>query len=135
MGLRQPGTSSSMRYLIDQGWVISREKSKMGKVHQEKIYMLTKPVHEIIEFIAKEKENEATHNLALLQKLRKNFRSYISLTMRFSWQIMRAGIPYPSLLIFSRILSLFITASTCDGCILRTFSNFETASKFRPSLS
>jgi predicted transcriptional regulator len=72
--LRQPEVSLAMRYLMDQRWIRSHESSVERKGRPMKIYELAKPINEIIDCIVNEKKNEATNQLALIQKLRESFR-------------------------------------------------------------
>jgi predicted transcriptional regulator len=72
--LRQPEVSIAMRYLIEQNWITSRESKAESKGRPVKIYVLAKPIQEIMDNIEKEKKKEATTQLALVQKL----RNYIS---------------------------------------------------------
>jgi predicted transcriptional regulator len=72
--MRQPEISMAMKYLMDQGWVRSRESSGESKGRPIKIYELAKPFNEIMDCIENEKKNEANNNLALVQKLRQHLR-------------------------------------------------------------
>jgi predicted transcriptional regulator len=72
--MRQPEISMAMKYLMDQGWVRSRESSGERKGRPIKIYELAKPFNEIMDCIENEKKNEANNNLALVQKLRQHLR-------------------------------------------------------------
>jgi predicted transcriptional regulator len=67
--LRQPEVSMAMKYLMDQGWIKSREDSTSNKGRPMKIYELAKPITGIIDGIKKEKETEAKNQLALIKKL------------------------------------------------------------------
>jgi predicted transcriptional regulator len=69
--MRQPEVSIAMRYLMDQGWIRSRESSGESKGRPMKIYELVKPIPEIMDCIKNEKKNEASIQLALVQKLRE----------------------------------------------------------------
>jgi predicted transcriptional regulator len=68
--LRQPEVSIAMRYLMEQGWIKSRESKAESKGRPVKIYELAKPVNEIMDSIEKAKKKEANHQLQLVQKLR-----------------------------------------------------------------
>jgi predicted transcriptional regulator len=72
--MRQPEISMAMKYLMDQGWVRSRESSGERKGRPIKIYELAKPFNEIMDCIENEKKNEANNKLALVQKLRQHLR-------------------------------------------------------------
>ena len=80
--MRQPEISMAMKYLMDQGWIRSRESSGECKGRPIKIYELAKPFNEIMDCIENEKKNEAKNNLALVQKLRQHLLgSYDKLTI------------------------------------------------------
>ena len=68
--LRQPEVSIAMRFLMDQGWISSRESKAESKGRPVKIYELAKPITDIMDSIEKEKKKEATNQLAMIQKLR-----------------------------------------------------------------
>ena len=70
--MRQPEISMAMKYLMDQGWISSRESSGESKGRPIKIYELAKPFNEIMDCIENEKKNEAKNKLALVQKLRQH---------------------------------------------------------------
>lgn len=72
--MRQPEISMAMKYLMDQGWIRSRESSGESKGRPIKIYELAKPFNEIMDCIENEKKNEANNKLALVQKLRQHLR-------------------------------------------------------------
>jgi predicted transcriptional regulator len=72
--LRQPEVSIAMRYLVEQSWITSRESKAESKGRPVKIYELSRPIHEIMDSIEKEKKKEATNQLALVQKLRDYIR-------------------------------------------------------------
>jgi predicted transcriptional regulator len=63
-----------MRYLMEHGWITSRESKAESKGRPVKIYELAKPINDIMDSIEKEKKKEANHQLQLIQKL----RNYIS---------------------------------------------------------
>jgi predicted transcriptional regulator len=69
-GLRQPEVSTAMRYLMDQGWIRSRESVGECKGRPMKIYEPAKSLQEIMDCIENEKKIEAFNQLALVQKLR-----------------------------------------------------------------
>ena len=80
--MRQPEISMAMKYLMDQGWIRSRESSGESKGRPIKIYELAKPFNEIMDCIENEKKNEAKNKLALVQKLRQHLLgSYDKLTI------------------------------------------------------
>jgi len=68
--LRQPEVSLAMHYLMDQGWISSRESKAENKGRPVKIYELVKPIADIMDNIEKKKMKEATNQLAMIQKLR-----------------------------------------------------------------
>jgi predicted transcriptional regulator len=72
--LRQPEVSIAMRYLMDQGWIRSRESSGESKGRPIKIYELAKPFNEIMDCIENEKKIEANNQLDLVRKLREHLR-------------------------------------------------------------
>jgi predicted transcriptional regulator len=72
--LRQPEVSIAMKYLMDQGWINSRENTSANKGRPMKVYELAKPINEIMDCIEKEKKKEANNQLALLKKLRDYIR-------------------------------------------------------------
>jgi len=63
-----------MKYLMDQGWIRSRESSGESEGRPIKIYDLAKPFNVIMDCIENEKKNEANNKLALVQKLRQHLR-------------------------------------------------------------
>jgi predicted transcriptional regulator len=68
--LRQPEVSIAMRYLMEQGWIKSRESKAKSKGRPVKIYELAKPITEIMDGIEKGKKKEANYQLQMIQKLR-----------------------------------------------------------------
>jgi predicted transcriptional regulator len=70
--MRQPEVSLAMRYLMDQGWIRSRESEGESKGRPMKIYTLAKSIDEIMTCIENEKKIEASNQLALVQKLREH---------------------------------------------------------------
>jgi len=68
-GLRQPEVSLAAKYLIDKGWIKSREDSSPNKGRRKKIYGLAKPVTEIMNTIGMEKREEAKDRLARIRRL------------------------------------------------------------------
>ena len=58
--LRQPEVSIAMHYLMEQGWISSRESKAESKGRPVKIYELAKPITDILDTI--EKENKAKAN-------------------------------------------------------------------------
>src|SRR5208337_1979937 len=68
--LRQPEVSMAMKYLMNQGWIKSREDSSSNKGRPVKVYELAKTITEIMDNIEKKKKKEATNKLALVKKLR-----------------------------------------------------------------
>jgi predicted transcriptional regulator len=73
-GLRQQEGSRAIGYLLDQGWIRSRESSGESKGRPMKIYELAKPIHEIMDCIDNEKKIEVSNQLALVQKVREHLR-------------------------------------------------------------
>jgi predicted transcriptional regulator len=70
--MRQPEISIAVKYLIDQGWIRSRECSGKSKGRPIKIYELAKSIHEIMDYIENERKIEVNNTLALVQKLREH---------------------------------------------------------------
>jgi predicted transcriptional regulator len=68
--MRQPEVSMAMKYLMDQGWIRSRESPSEKKGRPMKVYELAKPITVIMDCIEKEKKNKANNQLALVRKLR-----------------------------------------------------------------
>ncbi len=66
--MRQSEVSIAMKYLMDQGWIKSRE-SPSNKGRPQKVYELAKPITAIIECIENEMKNEVNKQLALIRKL------------------------------------------------------------------
>jgi len=72
--LRQPEVSIAMHDLQNRGWIQSRESKAESKGRPVKIYELARPITEIMGSIEKEKKEEATSQLAMIQKLRDYIR-------------------------------------------------------------
>ena len=72
--MRQPEISLATKYLIDQGWIKSRENPSKYKGRPAKVFELAKPIAVIMRSIEKEKKIKANNQLALIRKL----RNYIS---------------------------------------------------------
>jgi predicted transcriptional regulator len=72
--MRQPEVSVAMRYLMEQGWIKSRECSDKREGRPTKIYELAIPATEIMDRIENVKKTEAKTRLALVQKLRDHLR-------------------------------------------------------------
>ncbi len=72
--LRQPEISLVMGYLSEQSWITSRDSRAESKGRPFKIYRLSRPFHEIMDSLEKEKKNEATRQLILVQKLQYYLR-------------------------------------------------------------
>lgn len=70
--MRQPEVSLAMRYLMEQGWIKSRDSSAESKGRPMKIYELAIPFSEIINRIENEKKNEAKDQLARVRQLRNH---------------------------------------------------------------
>jgi predicted transcriptional regulator len=67
--LRQPEVSIATWYLMERGWISSRENKAESKGRPVKIYKLTKPIAEILDSVEKEKEKDAHNKSALFRKL------------------------------------------------------------------
>jgi predicted transcriptional regulator len=72
--MRQPEVSLAMRYLMEQGWVKSRDSSAETKGRPMKIYELAIPFSEIIDRIESAKKSEAKDQLARVRQLRNHIR-------------------------------------------------------------
>jgi len=72
--MRQPEVSMAMKFLMDQGWIRSRESRSENKGRPMKVYELAKPKTVIVDCIEKEKKNGANNQLALVRKLRDYLR-------------------------------------------------------------
>jgi predicted transcriptional regulator len=70
-GLRQPEVSLAMGYLMDQGWIRSRECKGDHKGRPTKMFTLVKPINEILDYIENEKKIEASNQLGQIQKLQE----------------------------------------------------------------
>jgi predicted transcriptional regulator len=68
--LRQPEVSAAMRYLMEQGWITSREIKAENKGRPIKIYELAKPINKLMDRIEKESKDKANNQLKLIKKLR-----------------------------------------------------------------
>jgi predicted transcriptional regulator len=80
--MRQSEVSVAMRYLMNKGWIRSRENSANSNGRLIKIYELAKPYNEIMDSIENEKKNEVSSQLALVQKLQEYVgHSYDKLTL------------------------------------------------------
>ena len=60
----------AMKFMIEFGWIKSREIPSENKGRPTKVYTLAKPIDEIINFIESEKKNETRNKIALVRKLR-----------------------------------------------------------------
>lgn len=81
-GLRQPEVSLAMGYLMDQGWISSRECKGDHKGRPVKMYTLATSLNEILDSIENEKKIEVSDQLGLMQKLRECInRSYDKLAI------------------------------------------------------
>ena len=67
---RQPEVSIAIKYLIEKGWIKSREIPSEHQGRLAKVYDLAKSITAIMDCIEEEKKNEANKQLALIQKLR-----------------------------------------------------------------
>ena len=72
--LKQPEISIAMQYLIGQGWILYRKGKTECKGRPVKIYGLSRPLHEIIDSIEREKVKEAATQIVLIQKLQYYLR-------------------------------------------------------------
>ncbi|HUT39106.1 MAG TPA: ArsR family transcriptional regulator [Methanoregula sp.] len=68
--MRQPEVNMTMKYLIDQGWIRSRESPSEDKGLPVKVCELVKQITVIMDCIGKEKKNDANNQPALVRKLR-----------------------------------------------------------------
>ena len=68
--LRQPEVSIAMSYLMEKGWIKSRESKAESQGRPFKIYELALPITEILDSIEKKKKEEANNQLTHIQKLR-----------------------------------------------------------------
>lgn len=68
--LRQPEVSIAMAQMIERTWVESRENKAENKGRPVKIYRLSRPIDAIMDTIEREKREEATTQLTLIQQLR-----------------------------------------------------------------
>ena len=72
--LRQPEVSVAMKYLVDEGWIKSRDTASPNKGRPMKLYKLVKPISKIMSQIEKQKKIEAKNQLELIKKLRISFQ-------------------------------------------------------------
>jgi predicted transcriptional regulator len=72
--LRQPEVSIAMMYLMEQGWISSKESKAESKGRPLKIYELAQPITEILDNIEMKKEKEVNNQLAYIRKLREYIR-------------------------------------------------------------
>jgi predicted transcriptional regulator len=72
--MRQPEVSIALKYLMQQGWIRSRECPSERKGRPAKIYELAKPIQEIMAGIEDGKREETHRQLALIGKLREYIR-------------------------------------------------------------
>jgi predicted transcriptional regulator len=72
--LRQSDVSLAMGYLMDQGWIKSRECKGERKGRPMKMYTMIKPINEILDYVENEKKIEASNQLGLVRKLRQHLR-------------------------------------------------------------
>ncbi len=70
-GLRQPEVSIVMRTLHKNNWVVERDIKTEGKGPPKKVYKLSIPLDEIIEYYEGEKKRESIQVMETIQKLRK----------------------------------------------------------------
>jgi len=68
--MRQPEVSMAMKFLMDQGWIRSRDSPSENKGRAMKVYELAKPITLIVDCIEKKKKNEANNQLVLVRRLR-----------------------------------------------------------------
>jgi|GEM_PF-57594 len=71
--LRQPDVSIALQYMEKKGWAMNRKSDVDGKGRPIMIYMLAKPISDIIDLIDEEKKKEANRQLQQIQKLRNYF--------------------------------------------------------------
>jgi len=68
--IRQPEVSIAMSYLMEEGWIKSRENKAEGQGRPFKIYELAKPITGILDSIEMKKKEEANNQLTHIRKLR-----------------------------------------------------------------
>jgi predicted transcriptional regulator len=71
LDMRQPEVVIAMKYLLDRGWVRSRESTSEKGGRPMKIYELAKPIIVIIDSIEKEEKNKADNQFDICRKLRE----------------------------------------------------------------
>jgi predicted transcriptional regulator len=71
LDMRQPEVTKATKYLIDLGWIKSRESTSEKKGRPVKIYKLGKPITVIIDSIEKEKKNKANNQFDICRKLQE----------------------------------------------------------------
>lgn len=69
--LRQPEVSVALKWLIQHGWVESREGKAEGKGRPVKMFRLVRTMAEIISLIEEEKVKDAEHQKVLLGRLKE----------------------------------------------------------------
>jgi predicted transcriptional regulator len=68
--LRQPEVSLAMAAMTEQEWVENREVKAENKGRPVKIYHLSQPFGEVIDYIEKEKQEQANTQLSIIQQIR-----------------------------------------------------------------
>ncbi|MDH7594024.1 MAG: ArsR family transcriptional regulator [Methanomicrobiales archaeon] len=69
--LRQPEVSVALKWLIQTGWVESREGRAEGKGRPVKMFRLVRTMAEVIGMIEQEKVRDAEHQRVLLARLKE----------------------------------------------------------------
>jgi len=68
--MTQPEVSQAVRYMVEQGWVKTREIPPEWRGRPLKLVSLAIPLDEIVRMIGEEKKTHADHQLSLLKKVR-----------------------------------------------------------------
>ncbi|HPJ97596.1 MAG TPA: MarR family transcriptional regulator [Syntrophales bacterium] len=68
--MNQPVVSQAVRYMVEQGWVTTKEIPPEWKGRPIKLVSLAIPLDEIFQMIGEKKETHANHQLSLLKKVR-----------------------------------------------------------------
>lgn len=68
--MTQPEVSQAVRFMVEQGWVKTREMPPEWRGRPLKLVSLAIPLDEIVRMIGEEKKTHADHQLSLLKKVR-----------------------------------------------------------------
>lgn len=71
--LRQPEASVALKWLIQKGWVESRESRAEGKGRPVKMFKLVRTLKEIVFIIEEEKRKEAENQRLTINRLKEIF--------------------------------------------------------------